>query len=58
MSRRQEIIVDYSLRGLEACNALSDATDEWLKSVFLEAIAGEKKSDDIGAEARVGTYGA
>lgn len=56
MSRRQEIIADYSLRGLEACNALSNATDEWLKSVFLEAIAGEKKSDDIAVLA-IGGYG-
>ncbi len=56
MSRRQEIIADYSLRGLEACRTLSDATDEWLQSVFLDAIAGEKKSDDIAILA-VGGYG-
>jgi [protein-PII] uridylyltransferase len=56
MSRRQEIIADYSVQGIDACQALSDATDEWLKSIFLEAIAGEKKRDDIAILA-IGGYG-
>jgi [protein-PII] uridylyltransferase len=56
MSRRQEIVANYSVQGIEACHALSDATDEWLKSIFLEAIAAEKKGDDIAILA-IGGYG-
>jgi [protein-PII] uridylyltransferase len=55
-TRRAEVISDLSLRGLEACHALSDVTDEWLLSVFNEATAGEKKLNDIALIA-VGGYG-
>ena len=53
---RTAVIADFSLRGLPACEALSDATDKWLATVFAEAISGEKKSDDIVLIA-VGGYG-
>ena len=53
---RADVIADTSIGGVEACRALSDATDHWLAELFAKAIAGEKKSDDIALIA-VGGYG-
>ena len=47
MSTRAEVIADTGLKGLAACHALSDATDEWLRGVFATAVDGEKKADRI-----------
>ena len=56
MSTRAEVIADTGLKGLAACHALSDATDEWLRGVFATAVDGEKKADRIALIA-VGGYG-
>ena len=56
MSTRAEVIADTGLKGLAACHALSDATDEWLRGVFATAVDGEKKADRIALMA-VGGYG-
>lgn len=56
MSARVEIINNQSLRGIDACFALADATDEWLQQTFDEAVQGEKKAGDIALIA-VGGYG-
>ena len=56
MTTRAEIIADYSLVGINACTALSDATDSWLVEVFNNAVDGEKNKDDIVMLA-VGGYG-
>ena len=56
MVLRTDVIADTSIGGVEACHALSDATDIWLAELYAKAIAGEKKSDDIALIA-VGGYG-
>jgi [protein-PII] uridylyltransferase len=53
---REQVIADRTLRGMSACYALSDATDEWLRGLFAEALKGEKKTDDIALLA-VGGFG-
>lgn len=45
-----------SFRGSEACRVLSDATDEWLAELFVQATSHEKKKNDIALIA-VGGYG-
>ena len=56
MVTRAEIIADHSIGGLGACQALSVATDTWISQIFADAIAGEKKADDLVILA-VGGYG-
>ncbi|MGA1361384.1 MAG: [protein-PII] uridylyltransferase [Ilumatobacteraceae bacterium] len=56
LSARAEVISDFSLRGIEACRALSAVTDTWLRDVFAAAVEGEKKADRIALLA-VGGYG-
>lgn len=56
MSSRADIVSNLELRGVEACAALSDVTDQWLQSVFADAVRDEKKRDDIALIA-VGGYG-
>jgi [protein-PII] uridylyltransferase len=56
MVNRNDVINDFSVRGLDACQKLSDATDNWLSALFNEAVANEKKSGDIVLIA-VGGYG-
>ena len=53
---RSDVIADTSVGGLEACRALSDATDRMLRGIFDDAVAGEKKADRIALLA-VGGYG-
>jgi len=53
---RADVINSYEVRGLPACQMLSDATDEWLRALFNEAVTNEKKSGDIVLIA-VGGYG-
>ena len=53
---RSDVITDTSVGGLEACRALSDATDRMLRGIFDDAVAGEKKADRIALLA-VGGYG-
>src|SRR5687767_13930403 len=38
---RTEVIADLSLRGRRLCRTLSDATDEWLSALLLEACDGQ-----------------
>ncbi|MEY3805476.1 MAG: protein-PII uridylyltransferase GlnD [Actinomycetota bacterium] len=45
-----------AIRGMEACRALSRATDEWLSQLFDNGTDGEKKKNDIALIA-VGGYG-
>ena len=45
-----------AIRGMEACRALSRATDEWLSQLFDDATEAEKKKNDIALIA-VGGYG-
>lgn len=56
MPTRIEVIADHSLRGIDACHALTEATDQWLSELFEAALSGERKSDDIALVA-VGGYG-
>ena len=56
MSTRTDVVSDVSLRGIDACRHLSDATDQWLLDLFNQALADEKKRDDIALIA-VGGYG-
>lgn len=56
MTRRADVLQNSALKGLEFCRELSDATDEWLSDLFRDAVAGEKKADDIVLLA-VGGYG-
>ena len=56
MVTRAEIIADHSIGGLGACQALSEVTDTWISRIFTDAIAGEKKADDLVILA-VGGYG-
>ena len=56
MVTRAEIIADHSIGGLGACQALSEVTDAWISRIFTDAIAGEKKADDLVILA-VGGYG-
>ena len=53
---RSDVIADTSVGGLEACRALSDATDRMLRGIFDDAVTGEKKADRIALLA-VGGYG-
>ena len=53
---RADVINDTSLGGLDACRALSDATDMMLRGIFDAAVAGEKKADRIALVA-IGGYG-
>ena len=53
---RADVINDTSLGGLDACRALSDATDTMLRGIFDAAVAGEKKADRIALVA-IGGYG-
>ena len=53
---RRAVITDTALTGGDACRALSDATDEWLRGLFTVAIEGNKSADDIALIA-VGGYG-
>ena len=56
MATRADVIADATLVGIDACEALSDATDAWLAELFAAATSGEKKSDDMVLIA-VGGYG-
>ena len=55
-SPRAIALADTSLRGLDACRSLSDATDEWLAGLFDQATAGVRGADKIVLLA-VGGYG-
>lgn len=56
MNQRHDVISNHSLRGMELCRALSDATDAWLSTLFQDAVSDLKKADDIVLLA-VGGYG-
>lgn len=56
MTQRDAVVAQHELRGLDACHALSDATDVWLSELFETALTNEKKREDIALIA-VGGYG-
>lgn len=53
---RASVIDDLSLSGIEACRALSDATDAWLQSICADALAQTKVRGRVVLLA-VGGYG-
>jgi [protein-PII] uridylyltransferase len=56
MTTRADVITNSLLGGVDACFALSDATDAWLAELFAAATSDEKKSEDMVLIA-VGGYG-
>lgn len=53
---RRAIVADHRLDGVDACVALSDATDEWMRELFEAASIGETSTNDVALIA-VGGYG-
>lgn len=56
VTARTTALADDSTKGLVACRTLSDATDQWLSTLFADAIAGMRGADKIVLLA-VGGYG-